>query len=372
MSVPFLIGRPLDTFTVGRDNNYNLVRFVAALMVLVSHSFALCLGPGGAEPLEQLVGMTLGNVAVDVFFFTSGFLVTGSLIKRGGVGAFLAARARRVMPGLIACVVFCVLGIGLLFTTLPSSEFLAAAATRQYFLKNVLLLAGAAFELPGVFSSLPHANVVNGSLWTLPQEVRLYLILAGIGFGARSLSMVARWIRLEVVVSLLAAALVAANVTNHFVHFAAREALQVGSMFFVGAAVYANRKRILISTPLVLGAGLLLVVCGSQRNAFFVAYQLLLPLIVLGLAYLPGGKIRLFNRVGDYSYGLYLYAFPIQQAVVATTGIKTPWLMGTISFAITLVIALGSWHFLESRWLRRSRIQEPQGLLPGRKGVAHE
>ena len=73
MSVPFLIGCPLDTFTGGRDNNYNLVRFVAALMVLVSHSFALCLGPGGAEPLEQLVGMTLGNVSVDVFFSRAAF-----------------------------------------------------------------------------------------------------------------------------------------------------------------------------------------------------------------------------------------------------------------------------------------------------------
>ena len=358
----FWVERRLDKLAAGRDNNYNLVRFVAALMVLVSHSFSLCLGLGGKEPLEGLVGMTLGNVAVDVFFFTSGFLVTGSLIKRKSVGDFVAARAMRVMPALIVCVAFCVFVIGLMFTTWTPSAFLLSEETRQFVLKNIFLLRGAEFDLPGVFASVPCPGVVNGSLWTLPQEVRLYLFLAFLGFVAFRLSARIRWLRLEFTLSVFAVGLFVANVTNHFANFFQREPLQVGFMFFLGAAVYAWRGRVFLSLPLLGGASLLLLLSAFSRDAFFCAYQLFLPVIVLGLAYLPGGGIRLFNRLGDYSYGTYLYAFPVQQSVVALTGIRTPWVMGSISFAVTIVLAVLSWHLLERRWLKRESRQRADSI----------
>ena len=72
----------LSDFTAGRDNNFNLIRMAAALAVLVSHAFALAIGKSAAEPFQALLGMTMGSIAVDVFFLTSGFLVTASLLSR--------------------------------------------------------------------------------------------------------------------------------------------------------------------------------------------------------------------------------------------------------------------------------------------------
>src|SRR6187455_1951063 len=89
----------LSDFTQGKDNNFNLIRFLAALMVLVSHSFVLSTGRSQLEPFGALLGMNLGNMAVGVFFAASGFLVTGSLLSRQSFSDFVVARALRIYPG---------------------------------------------------------------------------------------------------------------------------------------------------------------------------------------------------------------------------------------------------------------------------------
>lgn len=83
----------LSNFTQGKDNNFNLIRMIAALAVLVTHSFALAIGTQDAEPFRQSLGMTMGAIAVDVFFVTSGFLVTASLLTRQNTIEFIWARA---------------------------------------------------------------------------------------------------------------------------------------------------------------------------------------------------------------------------------------------------------------------------------------
>ena len=82
-----------------RENNFNLLRIVAASAVLVSHSYPLSLGPKAAEPLSQSLGVTLGSVAVDVFFVVSGFLVTASLVRRQSSLDFIVGRFLRIFPG---------------------------------------------------------------------------------------------------------------------------------------------------------------------------------------------------------------------------------------------------------------------------------
>ena len=88
-----MLTRPL--VTSGRDNNFNLIRFCAAFAVLISHSFAIATGSGSAEPMRHTLGLTWAYIAVDVFFLTSGFLVTASLISRQSAVGFAWARALR-------------------------------------------------------------------------------------------------------------------------------------------------------------------------------------------------------------------------------------------------------------------------------------
>ena len=118
----------------GRDNNFNLVRLVAAGLVLVSHSWPLTATPG--EPLERFANFSLGHLGVDIFFVVSGFLVTGSLFSRGTLRSFVRARALRIFPALAANAFGTALVIGPLVTRLPLAAYFASAGTWVYAILN--------------------------------------------------------------------------------------------------------------------------------------------------------------------------------------------------------------------------------------------
>ena len=112
----------LSDLSSSRANNFNLIRFIAASMVIIYHSYPLT-GTIGGLLHEQ--GISLGHVAVDIFFVTSGFLITGSLVARKNLLAFVVARILRIYPALIVAVCFCVFIIGVYFTTQPIESYLS-------------------------------------------------------------------------------------------------------------------------------------------------------------------------------------------------------------------------------------------------------
>lgn len=160
-----------------RDNNFDFLRFLAAALVIFSHSFALTAMP--YEPYAWLSGYaTFGMLAVNIFFILSGFLITKSWLDNPKILIFLKKRILRIMPGLFVAVVFTILVIGPLVTTLSFKEYLFNPMTKQYF-NNALL--SVSFFLPGVFADNLYKGAVNGSLWTLPIEFRLYMAVLALG-----------------------------------------------------------------------------------------------------------------------------------------------------------------------------------------------
>ncbi len=136
----------LSTLSNSRDNNFNLIRAGAALGVFVSHCFPFTGHEFGGKP--QL----LGYLSLNVFFIISGFLVTKSYFDRGNVFSYLRSRVLRIFPGLILAVVYTVFIIGLFFSTLSPSEYLANPLTHEYVIKNLLLaFPDIPSGLPGVF-----------------------------------------------------------------------------------------------------------------------------------------------------------------------------------------------------------------------------
>lgn len=126
----------------GRDNNFNLIRLLAALAVMVSHSFALALGGGSFEPFRSSLGMSPGMIAVDVFFATSGFLVTASLLSRRNPIEFIRARGLRIFPGLLVVLALTVFVLGPVFTSLPLSTYFTEWETYRYLVKCLTLITG--------------------------------------------------------------------------------------------------------------------------------------------------------------------------------------------------------------------------------------
>jgi peptidoglycan/LPS O-acetylase OafA/YrhL len=343
----------LSQYATGRDNNFNLVRFAAAFAVLWSHSYAIVLSPA-FEPWVQWLGYTPGGVAVDVFFITSGFLVTASLLRLDNFKAFVRARALRIFPALFVMSVLLALVMGPLITTLPLNEYFSDWAVWKFIWKNTTVLTGLKYSLPGVFES-NSMQVVNGSLWTLPFELRCYLTLALVWwvagfFKSDKARAFTRIVVVGTALTLFAFWIAHAQAYKHWHTF------RLFFFFFCGAGMWIYRDRIPMSGKLFAAACVLLIAGIVQPKAFFWVYPLTAPYIVMWLAYVPGGWLRQFNKLGDYSYGIYIYAFPMQQLLVSTVPGITPVQMIAASGAGTIALSVLSWHFVEKPALARKKV----------------
>ena len=340
----------LSTLAQGKDNNFNLIRVVAALAVLVTHSFSLATGNGDTEPLQEMLGMSIGAVAVDVFFITSGFLVTASLISRRSAVDFVWARVLRILPALLVMLVLTVFALGPIFTSLDLSSYFSDPKTYGYLAKCLTLIGGVAYELPGVFEGNPYKRAVNGSLWTMPHEVRMYAVLALMWIGLRLIPKV-RLRAFQVATVMLALAAGAYILAAHF-HTSSEDHFgRLFFMFFTGAAIYVLRERIAIYHSLFWVFLSALFVATSNQELFFFVYTLTIAYLLFFIAYIPSGHIRKYNRFGDYSYGIYIYAFPVQQSIAALIPGVSATQMIVLSSVITIPLAIASWHFLERRVL---------------------
>ncbi|KGQ20831.1 Acyltransferase 3 [Lysobacter dokdonensis DS-58] len=342
----------LGQYATGRDNNFNLVRFIAAFAVLWSHSYAIVISPA-FEPWVQWLGYTPGGVAVDVFFVTSGFLVTASLMRLDNFRAFARARALRIFPALLVMSLLLALVMGPLLTTRPLDVYFSDSAVWKFIWKNSTILTGVKYSLPGVFEN-NHMQVVNGSLWTLPFELRCYLTLALVWWLASFVKSDKARMFTRIVVVGTALMLVSFWVAHHYA-YKHWHTFRLFYFFFLGAAMWIYRARIPMSGTLFAVACVALIGGIVQPKTFFWIYPLTVPYIVMWLAYVPGGVLRQFNKLGDYSYGIYIYAFPIQQALVATVPGITPEQMIAAAGAGTVALAVLSWHLVEKPMLARKK-----------------
>lgn len=348
----------LSTYTINRDNNFNLIRFLAAFLVLLSHSYAIAIGRE-AEPLRQMIGISWGGIAVDIFFITSGFLITSSYFNRNNIFHFAWARILRIYPALFVAVLFCVFIIGLGFTTISAWEYVKNEQTHDFLIKNVILFFGVKFGLPGVFADNPVKYLVNGSLWTLPIEIKMYVYLGAVLFLLNKLRKKYTFVSLKLFVLLIAIASVIVNIINHFFPFLAFN-INLFSMFFVGSTYFIWRESIPLSSNIFIFIFAALVASLLYTEIFFIVYIFALPYMILYLAYIPTGIVRKFNNVGDYSYGLYIYAFPVQQSIRALIPDIDVATIIILSFCITFILALLSWHLIEKQFMKKKELTCPK------------
>jgi peptidoglycan/LPS O-acetylase OafA/YrhL len=336
----------------GRDNNFNLLRIIAALLVVAAHAFST--GGPSADPLQHLFDIGSGDLGVDIFFILSGFLVTKSFAGKS-LAQFAWARCMRIFPGLWISTVVTVLVAGLFFSDLPPQQFFVSRATLTYFAHNFTMLPGfgAQETLAHVFGR-PEVTV-NVPLWTLPHELQMYMLLAAVGV---TIGLLPRYVAPLAFFGGLAVLL--AKVGG--IHLLAIDRGRFIAFFFAGSLAYLVRERIVLAGWIAaMLAGVLIgtVLLTSSMLIRQTALVLTLPYLVLWCGYIPRGFIRQWNRLGDYSYGIYIYGFPIQVVLTATGTVSSP----VSSFAGTLLfvvpVAVMSWHLLEQHALRIP--------LPGRR-----
>lgn len=339
MSAP---GRHIAPEDLRHDGNiFTAQRWLLASAVMISHGWDLTQPKVGLDPTVPVLTVPIAGLAVYLFFSLSGFLVTGSLVKRG-VRDYAIARLLRLVPGLWVMLVVVAVGLWFVFGDRPFAAFITHPETLRFLAKNASLL-GSAYLLPGIFQDQPF-TAVNGSLWTIPQEVRCYIVLALVG-----------WVGVLASRRVLAIAVV----LFALVHFALPLDLvpalnrprQLGLAFFLGVMAYQWRGSLRLSWPLALAgvaAAVLVAHVVPVRAIGLAALQLGFGYFVLVAAFVvPTGMKRASAAIPDYSYGIYIYAFPAQQSVMALGWGTTPVTNIVMAFALVLPFAAASWHFVE-------------------------
>ena len=319
--------------TSDTNNGFDFLRLCAAYSVLFAHHFDLTKTMGLA-----VLGVSLGGWGVATFFALSGYLVTGSYLNDPHFGRFMARRALRIFPALIVCVLITVICIGPWMSSLEVQQYFAHPQTWQYLKAMVLNIK---FTLPGVFVNNPLPNAVNDSLWTIRLEFKLYLYLG-----------VACWLLRQHREKLLPALLLISVI--YYVYKNSRATVDFHDLFplafFVGMAIHVLSKT-LVSIRLSQYIALALIVLAGLW--LFRPNNLSVMMVWAGLILVIGKHftIRLpsWFRTNDVSYGIYLYAFPIQQIVYSTGWHQAYfWLTLMLIVLITTVLA-----YLSCKWVEQ-------------------
>ena len=323
------------------NNNLDVFRLLAACMVIYGHAYAVAPEAGRTDMVARLLGHDYsGSLAVKIFFFLSGLVVTNSLLHKRNVLHFAIARFFRIWPALALVTVASALLLGPLVTTLSLGDYFAQGATYRHFFDNLLLKTN--YSLPGVFVTNPDKAVVNGSLWTLPHEVGAYVALLAV--------FMVGVFRLPVLALAIFVLLLADPLTGNRLLFTWRSPLSevdlLAPCFALGVLLALYKERIEVGLASVSGLVLLYLLFRSSAYSFYFFYAALFTTIL----YLSGlAAVRRLKPRSDLSYGVYLWGFPVQQTLQWMLPQQGTLFNQVASLGMTLVLGIASWHLVEKR-----------------------
>ncbi len=319
----------------GRDNALNFLRLVLASAVIVGHAVHL----GGIGP-SRLLGIS--GLAVDGFFAISGFLIAGSRMRLP-MGEFILRRSLRILPGFWVCLVVTAFVLAPIGAVLAGDDLVWSSALD--FVQRNFFLTMHQWGIDHTLVDVPAPGEWNGSLWTLEFEFAAYVV-SGL---LLTLAVVRRHVRL--VLPLLLVGVLALQplahgpldvTTNEYLRL-----LRLGGCFLAGMAFWAWRDKLPARTDLmVLSAVWVVVVYLAFGDYWFDVLQPI-PLAYLLLALGARLPVRI-GSVNDVSYGVYIYAHPVEQilVIVGAAGLGVAGL-ATLTLLLTLPLAWASWLFVE-------------------------
>ncbi len=319
-----------------RGTNFDAIRLLAAALVIFSHAFAIRSGGRPGEPLAIITGqISFGLLAVLIFFAVSGFLIARSWAARPSFVVFARNRALRIMPALIACVGALALIGGPLLTTHSFSAYFADPRVACFLLNAAF--DSACGTLPGVFDG----RLVNAPLWTLAFEVQCYAIVALLG--------VMRILTAPACAG-LAIALIIAGAYGAATGFGGSYLYKITLLapsFLMGAFFALTADRTPLDHRLAVVSALALFI-SIFTGTLVVAFAFFGVYLVLWFAFAPlGAAVRNIGARGDFSYGVYLWGWPVQQAFAMLVG-HGPLLNFLLSLPVAFALAILSWRFIEA------------------------
>lgn len=332
--------------TSSRKNNFDFIRFVAASFVIFSHSYGLSIGNNNHEPLWLLSRgqLLIGTLSVIVFFVISGFLITQSFVNKPDPKSYFRSRVLRIYPALIVIVLLTVFLIGPIFTTITLKNYFLNLHTYLYLL-NMLIPLSMNQILPGVFSNNAWAPDLNGSLWTIFFEFLCYIMIGLLG-AIKQLN------RRNLIILLCIDFLLSQLPFGIFHGYFIGRTITYSRYFLVGTLIYMYKDKFILNNYLAIVS--VIALCLSLYAGFFNdAFIVFGSYLVIYLAFIPNKSIVNFAKYGDFSYGLYIIAYPVQQSIIFLFGGKmNHWTNFIIAYPIILFLSVASWHLIEKQCLK--------------------
>ena len=341
----------------GHANNFDVLRFLFASLVVFSHSYPLGEGHELREPLRKLTGQTtLGGLSVYCFFIISGFLIAASWERRKTVGQFLKKRVLRIYPGFI---IANAVGVFLVAPMAADSAIGNALVSLQQFAWDCMRLQGT--QLSDTLFSQNHLHAVNGSIWSIAYEFWCYI-------GVIILGLMPLFHRRSFVLGLFVASLAVAFIfpAYHLEWFGGGILGKIfGYPFFwamllpnylAGVVAWRYRDKLVVSDRVAMMSAIALAVSIPVANSWSVMFPVCGAYLVLWAAFHPLFRLHGFSKYGDFSYGMYLYAFPIQQLLVMhNSGSMNPYALFALAWPLSILAGMLSWYVVERPFLRRAR-----------------
>lgn len=331
---------------MNNKNCFDFLRFFFATNILLAHLCEL----SQSKNLEFLYNFSNSTIAVQGFFIISGFLVAKSFINTPSIKEYFIKRAKRILPAYVVVILFATVFMAF-FSSYSFSEYFSDFNVYQYLGWNLIFLNFMHPCLPGLFEN-NLLCAVNGSLWTLKVEESFYVVLPFIFYLIRKTKKTSAVLVVIYFISLLYW-FVMADVFNKPV--LAKQMPGYLAYFAVGIFLNLNLKYVLkYRKPFFLTAIMSLLITYFFNFPINILYPAALGIIVIITAYsLP--FFNNFGKYGDFTYGLYIYHFPIIQLFRQYNLFEkyNPILMAFAVILITLFFAVFSWFFVEKRFLDR-------------------
>ena len=339
-------------------NNLDAIRLAFAILVILTHAWPTGKGEILQEPMMQLTRLQVGfgGIAVGGFFIISGFLITNSFLRSRSLWTYLKKRVARIYPGFIVCMIVC----ATIVVPLSHAHF-----THQGVLRNVAGFLATTFALrefgyTGAFPS-SHIHYINGSMWTVSNEFYCYLLVPVLGLvGAlrKRVVLLGMFVMSTALVEVLPVLAQTTHLGTGLGHF--RDSIpghfQLLNMFLAGMAFFVYREKIPHKTSLALVSLCMLVIASRIPHTWYATFGVAGSYLIFWIGFHPRIRFNHAARHGDFSYGVYLYAFPIQMLLTqAFGGDLNPWLNFLMATPLSVLAAVASWHGVEKWFLSGSR-----------------
>lgn len=345
----------------GFGPGFDFVRIALAFGVLFWHAVAITIG--STEPAKTTIIWPFVFAILPMFFALSGFLVTGSALRLP-LKEYVLNRSFRIIPALGVDIFFCALILGPIITTFTFYNYFTNG---QFYLYFANIIGWIHYQLPGVFLDAPLRGIVNGALWTVPYEIACYVIMSGMIW----LGIIRRWyfvLGSALIITICAMIFYVFEFKSEiyfvdkFVNFAFfSKGASLVPCFLAGSAIYLMKNFLPFSSVFAAFVAISLTLCGifAPSNWFdspiFIALTVLpLSYLVVWLGLIEMPKIPLFDR-GDYSYGVYLYHFPILQLLQMLFDFSVWWHLAAVAIIPVTLFAMFSWHSIEKPVLKQRK-----------------